>query len=138
MLALNVAAAVALVGLIVATSGDRLFALGFCGAAIAALALFRGGAWALAAGARRLGHLRRPALRLGLANLHRPGSPAALLVVSLGIGLTTLAAIAQIEGNLRRQLGGRDAGPRARTSSSSTSSPTRPSASTPPRWPCRG
>ena len=76
---------------------------GFCGAAIAALALFRGGAWGLAAGARRLGHLRRPALRLGLANLHRPGSPAALLVVSLGIGLTTLAAIAQIEGNLRRQ-----------------------------------
>lgn len=104
VLALNLTAAVALVGLIVATSGDRLFALGFCAAAIAALALFRGGAWALAEGARRLGHLRRPALRLGLANLHRPGSPAALLVVSLGIGLTTLAAIAQIEGNLRRQL----------------------------------
>ena len=46
--------------------------------------------------AKRLGHLRRPALRLGLANLHRPGTPAPLLVVSLGVGLTTLVAIAQI------------------------------------------
>ncbi|WP_240046532.1 ABC transporter permease [Paracraurococcus ruber] len=104
VLALNALAALALIGLIVLTSGDPRFALGFCGAAIAALLLFRGGAWGLAALARRLAHLRRPALRLGLANLHRPGAPAALLVVSLGIGLTTLAAIAQIEGNLRRQL----------------------------------
>jgi len=106
ILALNLLAAAALIALIVLTAGDRLFALGFCAAALAALALFRAGAWALAATARRLAHLRRPALRLGLANLHRPGSPAALLVVSLGIGLTTLAAITQIEGNLRRQLAG--------------------------------
>ncbi|MBL6456578.1 FtsX-like permease family protein [Belnapia sp. T6] len=106
VLALNALAAAALVGLVVATAGDRLFAAGFCAAAVAALLLFRGGAWALAALARRLSHLRRPALRLGLANLHRPGAPTALLVVSLGIGLTTLAAIAQIEGNLRLQLAG--------------------------------
>ena len=32
------------------------------------------------------------------------------MLVSLGIGLTTLAAIAQIEGNLRRQIAGADAG----------------------------
>ena len=104
VLALSLAAGAALVGLIVLASDDRPFALGFCAAALAALALFRAGAWGLAALARRLGHLRRPAWRLGLANLHRPGAPTALLVVSLGIGLTTLAAIAQIEGNLRRQL----------------------------------
>ncbi|RAI57529.1 ABC transporter permease [Roseicella frigidaeris] len=104
VLALSLAAGAALVGLIVLTAEDRAFALGFCAAALAALALFRAGAWGLAALARRLGHLRRPAWRLGLANLHRPGAPTALLVVSLGIGLTTLAAIAQIEGNLRRQL----------------------------------
>jgi putative ABC transport system permease protein len=104
VLALNLAAAGALIALIVLTAGDRSFALGFCGAAIGALLVFRGGAWALAALARRLAHLRRPALRLGLANLHRPGAPTALLIVSLGIGLTTLATIAQIEGNLHRQL----------------------------------
>ena len=104
VLALNGAAAVALVGLIVVSSGDRRFAAGFCAAAVGALVLFRLGAWGLVALARSLSHLRRPALRLGLANLHRPGAPTALMVVSLGIGLTTLAAITQIEGNLRLQL----------------------------------
>ncbi|MBX9701204.1 MAG: ABC transporter permease, partial [Acetobacteraceae bacterium] len=70
------------------------------------LLVFRLGAAALIRGARALRHLRRPALRLGLANLHRPGAPTAIMVVSLGIGLTTLAAIAQIQGNLRQQLAG--------------------------------
>ncbi|HYZ33157.1 MAG TPA: FtsX-like permease family protein, partial [Crenalkalicoccus sp.] len=51
--------------------------------------------------------LRRPAWRLGLANLHRPGAPTPVLLVALGIGLTTLAAIAQIQGNLRAQIAGR-------------------------------
>ena len=106
VLAANAVAALALVALIVFTAGERNFALGFCGAVVASLVLFRVGAAGLMALARRLGHLRRPALRLGLANLHRPGSPAPLLVVSLGVGLTTLVAIAQIEGNLKRQLAG--------------------------------
>jgi len=106
VLVANALAAVALVALIVLTAGERAFALGFCGAVVASLVLFRAGAAGLMASARRLGHLRRPALRLGLANLHRPGTPAPLLVVSLGVGLTTLVAIAQIEGNLKRQLAG--------------------------------
>jgi putative ABC transport system permease protein len=106
VLAANALAAAALVALIVLTAGERSFALGFCGAVVASLLLFRLGAAGLMALARRLGHLRRPALRLGLANLHRPGTPAPLLVVSLGVGLTTLVAIAQIEGNLKRQLAG--------------------------------
>ena len=107
MLAANALAAAALVALVVATAAsERVFALGFCGAVVASLLLFRSGAAGLMALARRLGHLRRPALRLGLANLHRPGTPAPLLVVSLGVGLTTLVAIAQIEGNLKQQLAG--------------------------------
>ena len=60
-------AAAALVALIVLSAGERNFALGFCGAAVASLLLFRFGAAGLMALARRLGHLRRPALRLGLA-----------------------------------------------------------------------
>ncbi len=55
-------------------------------------------------GARAFRGVRRPALRLGLANLHRPGAPTPLILVSLGIGLTTLSAVAMIEGNLRRQI----------------------------------
>ena len=106
VLAANALAAAALVALVVATGEERVFALGFCGAVVASLLLFRFGAAGLMALARRLGHLRRPALRLGLANLHRPGTPAPLLVVSLGVGLTTLVAIAQIEGNLKQQLAG--------------------------------
>ena len=44
------------------------------------------------------------ALRLGIANLHRPASPAPLLLVALGLGLTTLAAVALIQGNIRQQI----------------------------------
>ena len=100
----NILAAIALVGLVVGTAEQPLFALGFCGGAAATLLLFRLGATGLMAFARSLRHLRRPALRLGLANLHRPGAPTPIMLVALGIGLTTLATIATIEGNLRRQI----------------------------------
>ena len=46
----------------------------------------------------------RPWARLGLANLHRPGAPTPLMLVSVGLGLSTLAAVALIEGNIRRQI----------------------------------
>ena len=98
------ALAAALAALVVLTAENPVFALGFVAASAGTLLLFRAGAWALAAVARRFGHVRRPALRLGLANLHRPGAPTAILLVALGIGLTTLSAIALIEGNLRAVL----------------------------------
>ena len=43
-------------------------------------------------------------LRLALANLHRPGAPTAQIVLSLGIGLTVLVAVALVEGNLSREI----------------------------------
>ena len=43
-------------------------------------------------------------LRLALANLHRPGAPTPIVMLSLGLGLTVLVATALIEGNLREQL----------------------------------
>ncbi len=98
------AAAGALSALVIGTAENPRFAAGFIVAVIGTLLLFRLGAGALMALARRLPHARRPALRLGLANLHRPGAPTPLMLVSLGVGLTVLAAIALIEGNLRRQL----------------------------------
>lgn len=102
----NAVIGAALVGLVIGTAEEPRFAAAFCGAALAALLAFRLGAAGLMGAARALRHVRRPALRLGLANLHRPGAPTVIMVVSLGIGLTTLATIAQIEGNLRRQLAG--------------------------------
>ncbi|MCI0753961.1 ABC transporter permease [Teichococcus vastitatis] len=113
LLLVNALAVLALVALVVGSAEQPGFALGFCAAAGGTLLLFRLGAAALSAAARRLRGVRRPALRLGLANLHRPGAPTALMLVSLGIGLTTLSAVAMIEGNLRRQIQGQlpDAAP---------------------------
>jgi putative ABC transport system permease protein len=103
--AANALAALALVALVIATAEQPFFAAMFCLGAAAALALFRGGASLLMAGARALRGIRRPAWRLGLANLHRPGSATPIMLMALGLGLTTLAAIAQIEGNLRAAIG---------------------------------
>jgi putative ABC transport system permease protein len=56
------------------------------------------------AAARRVGRVRRPGLRIAIANLHRPGAVTASVVLSLGIGLTVLIAIALVEGNLQREV----------------------------------
>ena len=102
--AANAALAALLVGIVVLTSADRGFALWFCGSAAGTLALFRGGGWVLMAIARRL-PVRHPVwLRLGVANLYRPATATPLLLVALGLGLTTLAAVALIQGNIRQQV----------------------------------
>ena len=54
--------------------------------------------------AARVGKPKYAALRLALANLHRPGSPTPIVMLSLGLGLTVLVATALIEGNLREQI----------------------------------
>ncbi len=100
----NAGIVAALVGLLVAASPDRAFALWFCVAAAATLLLFRAGGSVLMAAARRAPHLRAPWARLGLANLHRPGAATPLMLVSLGLGLSTLAAVALIQGNIRNQV----------------------------------
>ena len=48
--------------------------------------------------------LRAPWARLGIANLHRPGAATPLMLVSVGLGLSTLAAVALVEGNVQRQV----------------------------------
>jgi len=49
---------------------------------------------------RRLPRPANPSLRLGLANIHRRGSPAAGILFSLGLGLTALVMIALVQANL--------------------------------------
>jgi putative ABC transport system permease protein len=46
------------------------------------------------------------ALRLAIANMHRPGALTPTIVLSLGLGLALLVTIIQIDGNLRRQMEG--------------------------------
>ncbi len=103
-LGVNAVLAAALVALTVAASPEREFALWFCAAAAGTLLLFRLGGAAVMALARRAPHARVAWLRLGVANLYRPGSATPLMLVSLGLGLSTLAAVALIQGNLRRQV----------------------------------
>ncbi len=104
LLAANAALAAALIALTVATSDDRRFSLWFCVAAAGTLILFRAGGWALTKLAAAAPHFSAVSTRLGLANLYRPGNATPLLLVSLGLGLSTLAAVALIEGNLRLQV----------------------------------
>ena len=98
------AAAVALAAFTIFTADSRriaaYFVLGSVGAFIAFPLLAR----LLMFGAARIGKPRFAALRLALANLHRPGAPTPIVMLSLGLGLTVLVATALIEGNLREQL----------------------------------
>ena len=45
-----------------------------------------------------------PRMRMAISNLYRPGNATADIVLSLGLGLTVLVAVAQVEGNLRRDI----------------------------------
>ena len=93
-----------LVTLTVVTSAEWRFALGFCASALATLGIFRAGAWLLMHAAAHIRAPGRPWAQLGLGNLYRPGTATPLMLVSVGLGLSTLAAVALIEGNVQRQV----------------------------------
>ncbi|WP_207484785.1 ABC transporter permease [Arenibaculum pallidiluteum] len=98
------ASALGLAALAIATAPDRSFAAWFVAGAFVTLLAFRGAAWLVTHAAARAGRPRNPGLRLALANLHRPGNPTGSVVLSLGLGLTVLVAIALVEGNFSRRL----------------------------------
>ena len=100
------AAGIGLIALTTAVVSRPLFALWFAMGAVGSLLLLRIGAWALMRTAARMKHFRRTALKLAVANLHRPGAPTPSVVVSLGLGATVLVAVALIEGNMSRQIAG--------------------------------
>ena len=94
----------ALAGLAFLIAGDARFAFWSVIGIGASFTLLRGFAAAIMALARRMPRPSRSELRLALANLHRPGSAASAVLLSLGLGLTLLVTIAMVEGNLSRQL----------------------------------
>ncbi|HYZ41800.1 MAG TPA: FtsX-like permease family protein, partial [Stellaceae bacterium] len=104
VIAATAAVASGLAVLAIFAAPERKIALWFVAGAITAFALFRAVGTAIVWLAKRLRRPRRPALRMALANLHRPGAPTANVVLSLGIGLTVLVAVAQVEGNLAREV----------------------------------
>jgi putative ABC transport system permease protein len=98
---------VALLAVIAVTlSFDRKIAIIFAIAAAAVFVMLELVALLLMALARRLPHARATALRLAVANMHRPGALTPTIVLSLGLGLALLVTVIEIDGNLRRQFEG--------------------------------
>ena len=100
----TVAAVIALAAIAVLTTEERRFAVWFVFGAAGVFIILRAAAAILMALARRAGRPRVAMLRLALANLYRPGAPTGSVVLSLGLGLTLLVAVALIEANLSRQI----------------------------------
>jgi putative ABC transport system permease protein len=94
----------ALATLVIATSTNRAFAAGFCAAALASLGVFRLGGLLLMRAAAGLPPPRRFAPRLGVSGLHRPGAATPALLVSVGLGLSVLASVTLVQGNIHRQI----------------------------------
>ncbi len=107
-MAATAALAAALVGLAARLSGEQTIALSMAAGvagALVALWLAARAAQALARRAARAGAARgRPALRWALGAVGGPGAETAAVVMSLGLGLSVLAAVGQIDGNLRRMI----------------------------------
>jgi putative ABC transport system permease protein len=77
-------------------------AAGFAGGALLAFLLLRLTSWGLMWVARRVPRPRFVMARLALSNIYRPGTPTPAVILSLGLGLTLLAAIALTDANIRR------------------------------------
>jgi putative ABC transport system permease protein len=104
IIAANAVAVLTLIGLTIASSADRPFALWFCAAALGTLLLFRLGGSLVMLAARAANRVGSAAVRLGFASLYRPGSATPLVLVSVGLGLSTMAAVALIQGNVQREI----------------------------------
>ena len=103
------AVAAALIGFATLVVGQPSLALWFAGGTAFAFAAFRAAAILIARGARWAAHAPalvagRPSVRMALANMGRAGSPAASVVLSLGIGMTVLVAVVLLQANLARQV----------------------------------
>jgi putative ABC transport system permease protein len=92
-----------LIAVVVGLAYDKRVAAVFVVSSMVVFALLRGIAGALMAFARKLPRPRMTMLRLAIANIHRPGALTSSVVMSLGLGLTVLVTVTQIDGNLRRQ-----------------------------------
>lgn len=92
-----------LIAVVIGLAYDKRVAAIFVVSSIVVFALLRGIAAMLMSIARKLPRPRMTMLRLAIANIHRPGALTPSVVMSLGLGLTVLVTITQIDGNLRRQ-----------------------------------
>jgi putative ABC transport system permease protein len=85
-------------------SDSRFIAAIYLAAAGASFVILRLVGSAVMAIAKRSPRPKSTAARLALGNIHRPGALTPSVILSLGLGLTLLVALALIDANLRRQL----------------------------------
>jgi putative ABC transport system permease protein len=81
-----------------------LFNLGFLGGSFAVLLALRLIASLFRHLLTRMPRRKSQVLRLALANLTRPGTPTANIIVALGLGLTLLATVALIQASVEAQV----------------------------------
>ncbi|MEJ8476382.1 ABC transporter permease [Roseibium algae] len=94
----------ALAAIAILLAYEKRIALIYIGASATAFILLVLVARVIMAVAKRLPTVRSTELRLAIANIHRPGALTPSVVLSLGLGLSLLVALALIDGNLRREL----------------------------------
>ncbi|HET7411896.1 MAG TPA: FtsX-like permease family protein, partial [Pararhizobium sp.] len=90
--------------LAVVTARDRELALTFIGGITFCFVVLRIVSALIQWLARRAPQVRSTPLRLAIGNIHRPGALTPSVVLSLGLGLSLLVALALIDGNLRREV----------------------------------
>lgn len=93
-----------LIALTLYSAHNMRFAIIFIVAAGLSLGLLKLAGMAVMKLAARAPHVKKNALRLAIAALHRPGSTAPAVILSLGLGLSVLVAVSQIDQNLRSQI----------------------------------
>jgi putative ABC transport system permease protein len=107
-------AGIALAALAVIGAADVRLAAGFVAGALIALLVFAGAGRLVMRLARAVAKRVGPSqtgigrsalpLRIALSSLHRPGAPTTGVILSLGLGLTVLVAIALVQANLSHEI----------------------------------
>jgi putative ABC transport system permease protein len=93
----------ALAALAILAAYDRKLAVMFVGSAAVIFLALRLVAVLTMTVARRLPRQRSMLMRLAITNIHRPGALTPSVVLSLGLGLSLLVTVVEIDGNLHRQ-----------------------------------
>jgi putative ABC transport system permease protein len=102
-IALTAVAVIILGTLAVLLAYDRRVAIIYVTVATAVFVLLRLVGSLLMALAQHAPRARSTAVRMAVANIHRPGALTPSIVLSLGLGIALLVTVIEIDGNLRRQ-----------------------------------
>lgn len=96
----------ALVALAISQASEKTIAATFIAGIGFSFILLRGVSRLIQWVAKRMPTVRSTPLRLAIGNIHRPGALTPSVVLSLGLGLALLVALALIDTSLRRQISG--------------------------------